>query len=169
MSLALLPNSNSLRILIICDSVNFDLFMTVNLIIYYIFKLSEKWGSLPYDYGWRQYDPAIGRRCTEFIEVWMNIDPLSEVSRRWSPYTYVYNNPLRFIDPDGMKADDVILRGQFKQEAFEQLQASVEGQLILTMNENGKVEAIPVEGVELDEAADTLLAATTDDKINVNI
>src|SRR5690554_6087055 len=47
MSLALLPNSNSLRILIICDSVNFDLFMTVNLIIYYIFKLSEKWGSLP--------------------------------------------------------------------------------------------------------------------------
>src|SRR5690606_15124887 len=50
MSLALLPNSNSLRILIICDSVNFDLFMTVNLIIYYIFKLSEKWGSLPDEY-----------------------------------------------------------------------------------------------------------------------
>src|SRR5690606_34422705 len=50
MSLALLPNSNSLRILIICDSVNFDLFMTVNLIIFYVFKLSEKWGSLPKNY-----------------------------------------------------------------------------------------------------------------------
>jgi len=53
MSLTLFPNSYSLRILIISDSVNFDLFMTVNLIIYYIFKLSEKWGSLPKREGYK--------------------------------------------------------------------------------------------------------------------
>jgi len=56
-----------------------------------------------YDYSARYYDSAIGRFTT--------IDPLAEKYYSWSPYAYCYNNPLKFVDPDG-RTSRRMLEGQ---------------------------------------------------------
>ncbi|WP_281323314.1 RHS repeat domain-containing protein [Flavobacterium aestivum] len=51
-----------------------------------------------YDYGARIYTP-------DRPGFWQ-IDPKAETSRRFSPYAYAMDNPVYFIDPDGMEATD---------------------------------------------------------------
>lgn len=46
-----------------------------------------------YDFGARNYDPSLGR--------WFNVDPLAENDHQYSLFSYAFNNPVLYIDPDG--------------------------------------------------------------------
>ena len=56
-------------------------------------ELDKEYGLNQYDYAPRFMDPSMIRFTT--------VDPLGEKYFSWSPYVYVANNPMKFIDPDG--------------------------------------------------------------------
>lgn len=47
-----------------------------------------------YDYGARRYDPVLGR--------WNGVDPLCEDYYSENPYGYCGNNPVNYVDPNGL-------------------------------------------------------------------
>ena len=47
-----------------------------------------------YDHGARHYDPITGR--------WNTMDKLCELAFDRSPYSSCHDNPVKYIDPDGM-------------------------------------------------------------------
>jgi JAB-like toxin 1 len=54
-----------------------------------------------YDLGARNYDQALGR--------FMNVDPLAENYLYQSPYAFAANNPVFFIDINGLGVDDTFI------------------------------------------------------------
>jgi RHS repeat-associated protein len=57
-------------------------------------------GESTYDYGFRIYNPAIGR--------FLSVDPLANIYVYNSPYAYAENSPVAFIDLDGLEKTKAI-------------------------------------------------------------
>jgi len=67
-----------------------------------------------YYYGARYYDAAIGR----FVQA-DSIVPQPGNPQALNRYSYVYNNPLRFIDPTGMFSEEELLSWGITQEQID--------------------------------------------------
>ena len=62
-------------------------------------ELNEDYGINLMDYGARWYDGAVGRFTA--------VDPLAEPQDSWSTYHYVYDNPLKYVDPFGLMGQNI--------------------------------------------------------------
>lgn len=100
---------------------------------------------------------------------WMSPDPLSDEFPSTSPYVSFSNNPIRFTDPTGMAPDDVIITGAQSQQALQELQKSVQGQMNLSMDQNGKVSYTQVGNGALNSNSQQLANAINDHSVTVNV
>jgi RHS repeat-associated protein len=66
-------------------------------------------GKQPYKYNNKELDQMHGLNWYDYSARYLNMDiprfgtmdPLAEKHYNWSPYVYVLNNPMRYIDPNG--------------------------------------------------------------------
>jgi hypothetical protein len=117
------------------------------------------------------YDTTLGEYSLkpELISRWMSPDPLAHEFSSESPYNFGFNNPVRFVDPDGRAPWDIIIQGSEKQTAFNELQASVQGQLNLSMDASGKVTYTQVGEGKLSKDAQQLTNAINNSSIVINV
>jgi RHS repeat-associated protein len=101
-------------------------------------ELQQELGLNEYAYGWRDYDPVLGK--------WNVIDQLAEKYYNTTPYAYVANNPITTIDPDGRYLFGLFgsTSAERKEARAEKYAAKVGGTVV--KGENGRVSVNVVRG-----------------------
>ncbi|HEU4495865.1 MAG TPA: RHS repeat-associated core domain-containing protein, partial [Flavobacterium sp.] len=123
-------------------------------------ELQGELGMNVYDFGFRNYDPTIGR--------WFNIDPLAELASNKTPYHFVSNNPISRIDLLGLtdytlnrKTGEITQIGEADDNPDRILKTNSKGEV----RYNRKGEAI----VEIDGIARGILRDGMNFKTNDNL
>ncbi|MCR9155590.1 MAG: RHS repeat-associated core domain-containing protein, partial [Bacteroidetes bacterium] len=107
-------------------------------------------------YGARYYDPK--------ISVWLSVDPLATNYPYISPYNFVENNPLKFVDPTGM-GPEVYIKGPDADQATQELQKKTN----LTLSRDSKTGQLSASGTAKTKLDQQLLAAIESESIIVNL